>query len=101
MVKPITPAEAKKIKNTTFPKEVIEGFNEAIAKHLRGNSARFTQDEVVELIMNKGINASRAQLFDNGWMDVEDTYRELGWKVVYDKPGYCETYPATFTFSIK
>ncbi len=35
---------------------------------------------------------------DNHWLDVEDVYREAGWVVEYDKPGYCESYEATFTF---
>jgi hypothetical protein len=33
-------------------------------------------------------------------LDIEDTYREAGWKVEYDKPAYCENYPANFTFRV-
>jgi hypothetical protein len=34
-------------------------------------------------------------------MDFEPFYEKAGWKVVYDKPGYCESYAANFTFTRK
>lgn len=37
----------------------------------------------------------------NSWVDFEDLYRKQGWKVVYDKPAYCETYKAYFVLSKK
>ena len=37
-------------------------------------------------------------LFENHYLDVEELYRQEGWLVTHDKPGYDETYPATFTF---
>jgi len=32
---------------------------------------------------------------------MERCFQDAGWKVVYDKPGYSESYDAYFTFSIK
>ena len=32
-------------------------------------------------------------------MDIESIYRADGWGVYYDKPGYNETYTATFEFT--
>lgn len=43
----------------------------------------------------------RQEIFDNCWLDVEDIFEEVGWKVVYDKPGYNESYPANFEFTKK
>lgn len=40
-------------------------------------------------------------VYGKQYLDVEDIYRKEGWKVVYDKPAYCETYEPTFTFSKK
>lgn len=37
-------------------------------------------------------------MLDREHLDVEDVYRAAGWEVTYDKPGYNETYDATFTF---
>ena len=30
-----------------------------------------------------------------------DNRKPSGWEVVYDKPGYCETYKANYTFTKK
>lgn len=96
MTKPITPAEVEV--NITKPDEVIEVFNELICKYWDGHQAHFRQDEAVKLI-SKRINKSQSFLFENYYLDIEPLYRNAGWLVVYDKPGYNETYPETFTFS--
>jgi len=41
---------------------------------------------------------ARDEIFDRGWLDVEDLYRISGWRVEYHKPGYNETYEPTFEF---
>lgn len=96
-VKPIRPNEVEKAKAQSFPDAVIESFNELIKRHFTGRSATFTQDEVVKLIASKGLK--RKDIFDNHWLDVEPTYRDIGWKVEFDKPGYNEDYDAMFTFT--
>lgn len=111
MVEPIKPEEINEAKAKTIPSEVIESFNHMIAKNWNGSQSRFKQDDVVENIvsrMNKNnvlsqheIDVLKISLFSNHNLDVEDLYRAQGWKVEYDKPAYCETYPATFTFSKK
>ncbi len=94
--KPITPAEVVKLKVTLIPDEVINAFNELIAENFSGGSSSFTEKKVVARIVKKGI--SSAEAYANHWLDVEDIYRKSGWKVDYDKPGYNESYDATFTF---
>lgn len=97
-VNPITPDEAKARKETDIPDEVIEAFNELLIKNhsIGTNSIAIGQDEVVALIVKKGLN--RSDIFDKHWLDVEDVYRAAGWIVDYDKPGYNEDYSAYFTF---
>ena len=34
----------------------------------------------------------------NKYLDFEDEYRTIGWKVTYNKPAYCETYEPYFIF---
>lgn len=97
-VKPVTPKEAKE--NKYIPDAVIEAFNTLITANLKGNIAHFTQSEVVKIVLSK-TNYSRDDLFNNGWMDVEPLFEKAGWDVRYDKPGYNESYPATFTFKAK
>lgn len=99
-VKPIRPDEARKKKATVIPDAVIEIFNELIVKNLSGNRAVIRQDDVVSLIVSR-MDVTRADVFDKHWLDVEAIYEEAGWKVEYDKPGFNETYPATFTFKRK
>lgn len=98
MIEPITPTEVKSIIRT-MPDEVIEGFNELIAKYWDGTRARFRQDKAAELICQKmGIQVEA--VFDSHYMDIEHIYEQAGWKVYYDKPAYNESYPATFEFSL-
>lgn len=103
MTKPLRPEDITEAKRAAVPDEVIEAFNELIAEDWSGTCATVSQDEVVERILSKlaeaGLDLTRDELFDKGWLDVEDIYRDDGWDVYYDKPGYNETYPATFRFS--
>jgi hypothetical protein len=98
-VVPIKPHDIVREKSKHIPPAVIEAFNELIAKGFSGGSARVVQDDVVKLIVEKGFK--RSDIFDNGWLDVEEIFEKNGWKVEYDKPGYCETYEAYFVFSAK
>jgi len=91
---PIKPEEA--FSGANIPEEVFEAFNELIQQ----NMGTVCQDEVVSLIMKK-MTISRDLVFKNGWLHVEEAYRRVGWEVEYDKPGYNETYPATFHFRVK
>jgi hypothetical protein len=102
MTKPISPNEVVSTKTASIPAEVFDGFNEVIGAHWDGHSSTFTQDEVVEVILQKlGDRMTRQELFDRHYLDVEPSYRAAGWHVEYDKPAYCETYAANFTFRKK
>lgn len=109
-VQPIRPDDVSLAKAKTIPGPVIAAFNELIAKHWNGREAVVKQEDVLALAIQRltevgtltgdGPHARRI-VFDNHWLDVEEAFRAVGWKVEYDKPAYCETYPATFTFSRK
>lgn len=103
MVEPIKPSEIIQI----IPEWVIKGANECIQAHyheLTGES-HFTQDELISYVSkyapDYGENTNiRSMLFKNNWLDIEPTYRRVGWIVIYDKPAYNESYPANFTFKL-
>jgi hypothetical protein len=100
MIKPITPKEAAaaRTKACSFPKEVIEAFNEAIAEGFnRKGYVCFTQEYIVEKICEK-LSVDSSVVFESYWLDVELLYEKAGWKVEYDKPGYNEP---SFTFTPK
>lgn len=97
-VKPISPSEATARKKGEIPPFVIEVFNALIAENLReGGTATFRQEEAEARIRK---HLSEGEQFPTRWLDVEPLYRNEGWEVEYDKPGYNENYPATFTFTI-
>jgi hypothetical protein len=103
MSKPIRPTEIVQKKQEAIPSEVIDVFNEFIAERWNGHSSKFRQKDIVPVIvkrLNQNIleNYTSEDLFRRHWMDVEDIYRKAGWEVKYDKPGYCESYDATFEF---
>ncbi len=100
-VKPITPKEAVGLKKELLPDEVLEAFNELIAENIRDGEATFKATDVAARIKKKLQVKSIDAVFDKGHMDVEDIYRKAGWKVEYDRPGYCESYAATYTFTSK
>ena len=105
MTKVITPKEALKAKLEAIPDFVIEAFNTIIVRNLDAyGRSSFKVHEVVELILNsssKDNGFSRQEIYTNKWLDIEKIYREQGWKVEYDQPGYNEDYDAYYTFSEK
>ncbi len=97
--RPLTPAEVSRKKKEIFPKAVFDSFNELIAKSFSDGEAYVGQDEVVRLMVRKGLN--RQRIFSEGWLNIEGVYEDAGWKVDYDKPGFNEDYEASFTFTKK
>ena len=96
-VAPLTPAEVVAYKrDITMPGAVIAIFNELIACRYLDGRAVVRQDEVVTKMRELGMNVD--DVYKNGWLDVEDIYRAAGWNVEYDKSGYNEGHPPTYTF---
>lgn len=77
-ITPITPEECKRI----LPDFVIESVNECIKKNYRKNSFIITQHKLVDEIL-KHYTTFPHTIFDNHWLDIEETYRKAGWKVEY------------------
>jgi len=100
MTNPITPQEVVKAKKDASPDEVIQVVNRLIGKNWNGHSATIKQDDIVADLASR-LDVPRQKVFDELWLEFEDLYRKAGWKVTYDKPGYNETYPATFEFRKK
>lgn len=99
MVEPIKPNEVTQ----EIPEFVIEAANECIKRNYVEikKSSVFTQDELIEQIISKvglSLGVTREQLFKNNWLDIEETYRNAGWKVEYDRPSYYESGKPIFKF---
>ena len=96
-LRPISPVEVAARKARTLPDEVVEAFNHLIAKNWGGRESVVKQDDAVKHIC-AALEIERGEVFSQGLLEVEEVYRSQGWKVEYDKPGYCETYGAFFVF---
>lgn len=94
-----SPSQMQALRLKMIPQEVQDAWDALIARHFNGRTACVKQDDVIEMLLPMTPGASRQEVFDSGWLDIEDLYRAAGWKVSYDKPAYCESYPATFTFT--
>jgi hypothetical protein len=98
MTKPIRPSQLQPIKKVKLPDEVFEVFNQLIRDNWNGKSAVVMQEEAAKRIA-KALGIEKISVFDRAFLDVEDAYRKVGWKVLYDKPGFNEDYEAKFKFS--
>lgn len=97
-MKPISPKDVVNKKREALPEKVLEAFNELIARNWDDYSSVVLQKEVANLIASK-LDITTSEVYSNHYLDVEDIYRKAGWIVEYDKPAYCETYEASFTFT--
>ena len=96
MKKPITPAQAEKLKAKAplakIPEEVFEAFNELLVKHFSGAVTSIRQKDVIALIKKKMCLTNTDLIIENKWLDIEPFYKKQGWMVRYDKPGYCDQF---------
>lgn len=86
---PIKPSEVGKHKGVIFPVAVFEAFNAEITAKACDGVAKVSQGAVMERLVAAGL--SRSEIFLRGWLNIEDAYRAVGWKVSYEKPDYNET----------
>jgi hypothetical protein len=108
-VSPIKPIDTKKRqreleleKARLIPEQIVQVFNHLIAENrFSNNESTVSQDKAIARILKAMPEVTRDQIFDNKWLDIEPLYREEGWKVFYDKPGYNETYTPSWKFSPK
>jgi len=101
-VKPVSPSEALDLKVDTTPDFVFEAWNRVIVRNLKDGVSKFFQSELIFEILdcsNDG-ELTSFNVTDRGWLDMEPVFRRLGWKVVYDKPGYNEIYEPFFEFTL-
>lgn len=99
-IKPVSPDNINK--NKIIPDFVVAAANELIQKHWNGNRAQFTLEALVKLALEKKPEEdthTKESLFGEHAFDIEPLFRSAGWRVEFDKPGYCESYDAFFFFS--
>ena len=97
MVEPIRPCDVKH----EIPDFIIEAVNKLIQEKWDGYEATVKQSEILSAINLKEHKTTSKEIFDRGWMDIEDIYRKRGWDVTYESPDYTESFPPYFTFKPK
>lgn len=100
MSKAMTPNEINSLKQELIPEFVFDAFNKLIAKNLNGKTSFVKVKDVVEnIVLANDVTAQK--IYDSKWLDIEQSYRDAGWFVIYDSPAYNETYDSYFRFTIK
>jgi hypothetical protein len=100
----ISPQEAQEQRQKQIPQEVFDVWNEVIVSHLCQSSqrivSRFLLKELSSKLSSK-MHMNFETLKEKGYLDLEPFFRENGWTVDFDSPGYNESYDANFQFSAK
>ena len=88
-VKPINPED---IDNKELSDELVERVNNLIRMNWNGHSAEIILDHITR----------PSTTYQNGdWRAICRLYKEYGWDVETDFPGYCENYKAKLIFRKK
>lgn len=98
-MKPITPTEA--LSGNHIPEFVIEAINNLIIRNLHGKSSTFTEQALIQEILEVGDFNDPACIYKGNWLEFEELYRNAGWKVECDVPGFNESYDVTWAFTPK
>lgn len=96
---PISPADVVARKSEAIPDQVFEAVNDLIVTRWSGSGAKVSQADLIVAILAGMPAITREELFARHYLDFEDAYRKVGWCVEYDRPGYNETYVASWTFT--
>ncbi len=105
-ISPLKASEVVAAKRRQFPEYVIDAFNTLILQRIAKGTATFTQDEAIALILHKAEQAvvkppTRQEIFDLGYLNVEEVYYMEGWDVRYDSPDRDQAFTPYFTFKIR
>jgi hypothetical protein len=100
-MKPITPQEC--LKERQIDPTIAEVVNGLLKKNFNRGSIIIEEKEIVSAFLTakklQGDDTwTSGRIYDELLLNFEDFYREAGWKVIYDKPGYNETYNASYEF---
>lgn len=100
-----TPDEVRAQKINFIPPEFVEAVNELLTKKWTGRSATIRLTDLKQLVAHKMRTNGSPNLgknyADEGWLDFEPIFEDKGWKVVYDRPGWDESYDPNWTFTRK
>ncbi len=94
---PISPSEIAAKKVDVIPSFVFDVVNQLLIEKANGTERITLVQKDITARIEKAMPPGA--VFNIGWLNFEDAYRQIGWTVKYDKPAYCERYDAFFEFS--
>lgn len=98
---PIKPQEIIENLDKIIPQVVIKAVNELLKEQYRGQAVTIKQKDIVARIQLFDSSLTNEVINKKKYLDFEKLYRDNGWSVSYDGPGFNESYDATFTFKAK
>ena len=83
--KTLSPTGTQDKKQTSIPNEVFQIIDDLITINSSASrsEAIVSQTDIVDRLLRKGF--SKGDIYDNGWLDIEDHYNNEGWNVTYNK----------------
>lgn len=93
---PISPSQVAEKKRQIMP-EVIDIFSDLIARNFSNGSATVKAKDATAKICEV-LGVTRDVVYSNHYLDVEEVFREVGWKVKYEQPDYTENFDSYFEF---
>lgn len=94
---PISADEVSKKKKIEIPDTVYDVVNSLIIKTWSRGSAKVYLDDVYSELRKLGMDTQ--EVFNNGWLNFEEAYRDAGWAVSFESPGFNEQGSAGWMFS--
>lgn len=104
MTKPFSPDDALAAKSGIVPPEIVAAVNYFLSvRYTVGKSVTIFVGELkrkaADIMEQNGTRVDPlVDWADEGWLDFEPLFREAGWSVAVDIPGYCENYELFWTF---
>jgi hypothetical protein len=97
MTKALSLSEADELRaqGHSIPPQVIEAVNELILRKASNYFSLMISDVKRAISDKMGIPQVEIEAH---WLDFEPVYRDAGWTVYYDRPGYNESYEGFYQF---
>lgn len=103
-MKPISPQEANDYFQKNIPSFVIDAVNSLISSKFTPSKSSFIllHSEVKNKILSQmdlyNTQYNAQMIWDDGFMDIEDSYRKYGWDVSYVKKSIGDTFESHYQF---
>lgn len=102
-MKPIKPDEILDNRENIIHPNIFVVINDMLKKKYThyNTSVDIKQNDIIKAFLEITPDFKRQQIFDEHHLDFEEVYRQYGWSVKFDQPGWDENYDTRYTFTKK